>query len=202
MSGGSKGGGPGSGYGAGGSRGGDRRRRVPPKRDGRPEPRDQSDRRANAADRDQAYYARKRAQQVRQRAKLERAAYDPAPPDPDTEWTVPAAEGDGLRRTTEPTTLGDALRAALARRGWDERLTGADAAGRWEQIVGPQLAARCEPVRLAGGTLVIRAENQVWVTQLKYMLPQLRANAEAVLGDGRVRDIRLEVGPLTGDGEL
>lgn len=169
---------------------------------GRPESRDQSDRRANAADRDQAHYARKRARQARERAKLERARYDPAAPDPDTEWTVPAEEGDGLYRTQEPATLGDALRAVMARRGWDERLTGADAAGRWEQIVGPQLAVRCEPVRLAGGTLVIRAENQVWVTQLKYMLPQLRAKAEAVLGEGRVRDIRLEVGPLTGTGEL
>lgn len=167
-----------------------------------PKDRERADRRANAADRDAAHYARKRAKQARDRAALERRRYDPAAPDPDTEWTVPAEEGDGLRRTTEPATLGDALRTMLSRRGWDERLTGADAAGQWEQIVGAELALRCEPVRLAGGTLVIRAENQVWVTQLKYMLPQLRANAEAVLGEGRVRDIRLEVGRLTGGEEL
>ena len=164
--------------------------------------RDRADRRANAADRDVEVYARKRARQARERARRERRSFDPAPPDPDREWTVPAPEGDGLRRTTGPAPLGDALREALNRRGWDERLTGADAASRWERIVGAELAQRCEPVRLAGGTLVVRAESQVWATQLRYMLPQLRAKAEEVLGPGRVRDVRLEVGPLSGDAQL
>lgn len=169
-----------------------------------PDPRDRAraDARARAADRDERLYARKRARQARERAAAEKRAFDPAPPDPDREWTVAAPEGDGLRRTTAPSPIGDALREVLNRRGWEERLTGADAAGRWDTIVGPELAARCEPVRLAGGTLVIRAENQVWATQLRYMLPQLRERAEQVLGDGRVREIRLEVGPLRGGTDL
>lgn len=168
----------------------------------RPDDRDQADRRARSTDRGEQFYARKRWRQARDRAAMERRAFDPAPPDPDTEWTVAAEEGDGLRRTTAPSPLGDAVKAALARRGWDERLAGADAANRWERIVGPELAARCEPTRLAGGTLVIRAESQVWATQLRYMLPHVQAKATDVLGPGRVRDVRVEVGPLTGDAAL
>ena len=164
--------------------------------------RERADRRANAADRDVEVYARKRARKAKERAALERRRFDPAPPDPDREWTVAAEEGDGLRRTTGPAPLGEALREVLKRRGWDERLSGADAASQWERIVGAELAQRCEPVRLAGGTLVVRAESQVWATQLRYMLPQIRANAESVLGSGRVRDVRLEVGPLTGETDL
>lgn len=157
------------------------------------------DAKARAADRDERVYARKRARQRRERDRLERRNFDPAPPDPDAEWTLPDPGSDGLRRTTAPAPLGDALREALARRGWQERLTGADAAHRWEGIVGADLAARCEPVRLAGGTLVIRAESQVWATQLRYLHTQLRANTDRVLGAGTVREIRVEVGPLRGE---
>jgi predicted nucleic acid-binding Zn ribbon protein len=160
------------------------------------------DRRAGAADRDRALYERKRATQARRRAQLDRRSYDPAPADPDEEFTVADADGAGLARTHAPSPVGDALEQLLKRRGWGERLTGATASQRWEHIVGADLAARCEPVRLAGGTLVVRAESQVWATQLRYLLPQLQANANEVLGAGRVREVRLVVGPLEGHGEV
>jgi predicted nucleic acid-binding Zn ribbon protein len=147
-------------------------------------------------------YERKRAQHARERAQLDRRAYDPAAPDPDQEWTIPDDNESGLARTHAPSPVGDALQQFLDRRGWGERLTGATASQRWEQIVGPDLAVRCEPVRLAGGTLVVRAESQVWATQLRYLLPQLAAKANEVLGEGQVRDVRLVVGPLEGHGDV
>ncbi|MTV25250.1 DUF721 domain-containing protein [Nitriliruptoraceae bacterium ZYF776] len=155
-------------------------------------------RKANAADRDGRLYARKRWQQVQRRAELEREAYDPAPADPDEEWTVADEDGAGLQRTFPPAPVGDAVAALLRRRGWAERLSGATAAQRWHDIVGPELVERCEPVRLAGGALVIRAESQIWATQMRYMLPHLQERANAVLGEGRVREVRLTVGPLQG----
>jgi hypothetical protein len=159
-------------------------------------------RRAGAADRDLYHYARKRAQRARERAELDRDAYDPAAPDPDEEWTLPDDNGSGLARTPAPEALGEALEQLLARRGWGERLTGATASQRWEEIVGGDLAERCEPVRLAGGTLVVRAASQVWATQLRYLVPQLIVNANQVLGAGQVREVRLVVGPLEGHGEV
>jgi hypothetical protein len=159
-------------------------------------------RRAGAEDRDLYLYDRKRAQQARARAQLERRSYDPAPADPDAEWTIADDNGSGLARTPAPSPVGDALAQFLDRRGWSERLSGATASQRWDEVVGPDLAARCEPVRLAGGTLVVRAESQAWATQLRYLLPQLVTNANAVLGDGSVREVRLVVGPLEGHGEV
>ncbi len=159
---------------------------------GRPDPR-----RAGASDRDYYLYARKRAAQARARARLERREFDPAPPS-DEDWTVPDEDNDGLHRIRRPTPVGDSLGDFLDRRGWGERLRAATAWNRWPDMVGADLAARCEPVRLAGGTLVVRAESQVWATQLRYMLPQLRARVEEVLGPGSVRDIRVVVGTLEG----
>jgi hypothetical protein len=159
-------------------------------------------RRAGAADRDLYLYDRKRAEQARARAKLDRATYDPAPADPDAEWTIEDDNGSGLARTSAPAPVGDALQQFLARRGWAERLSGATASQRWDEVVGPDLADRCEPVRLAGGTLVVRAESQVWATQLRYLLPQLVENTNTVLGGHQVREVRLVVGPLEGRGEV
>ncbi|MFA9443898.1 DUF721 domain-containing protein [Egicoccus sp. AB-alg6-2] len=155
------------------------------------------DRRAGWQDRDATVYARKRARQARERAQQERRAFDPAPPT-DDEWTVAEPDTDGIRRISAPTPIGESLQAFVSRRGWDERLRGANAWTRWDEIVGPELLGRCEPVRLAGGTLVIRAESQVWATQLRYLTPQLLTNARRILGEQAIRELRLTVGPLEG----
>lgn len=165
---------------------------------GRSGPADRPDpRRAREADRDEHVYARRRATQRRQRAGRERRAFDPAPPTPD-EWTVGEEETDGLRRVAPPTPVGEHLTAYLERRGWAERLQAAAAWNHWDDLVGAQLAAHCEPVRLAGRTLVVRAESQVWATQLRYLLPQLRARMEEQLGARTVAEVRVVVGPLEG----
>jgi len=83
----------------------------------------------------------------------------------------------------------------LARRG------GRRVFPRGEEIVGADLARRCEPVRVAGGILVIRAESQVWATQLHYLTPVLLRSAAQVLGPDTVRSVRLVVGPLQGTQE-
>lgn len=150
-----------------------------------------------AADRDERVYERKRANQARQRSRDERAAFDPAPPD-DEDWTVAAEETDALVRVTPPTQIDETLRELIERRGWGERLRGASAWSRWDEIVGSDLAARCEPLRLVRGVLTIRAESQIWATQLRYMIPQLRTNVEAALGEKTVRDVKIVVGPLEG----
>jgi predicted nucleic acid-binding Zn ribbon protein len=159
------------------------------------------DRKAAAADRDERIYARKRANQQRQRARQDRSSFDPSPPE-DDDWTIAANDSDGLVRITPPTAVGETLQRLVQRRGWDERLRGATAASRWVEIVGEQLADRCEPVRLVHGTLTVRAENQVWATQLRYMLPHLRASAEVILGPGTVKEVTLVVGKLQGHGDV
>lgn len=182
--------------GRGGGRGGGRPVREPGRGDAAAR-----DRKAAAADRDERIYARKRANQQRQRARQDRSGFDPSPPE-DDDWTIAANDSDGLVRITPPTAVGETLHNLVRRRGWDERLRGATAASRWVEIVGEQLADRCEPVRLVHGTLTVRAENQVWATQLRYMLPHLRAGAEAVLGHGTVKEVTLIVGKLQGHGDL
>lgn len=154
-------------------------------------------RKARRSDLDDRVYARRRRAAEHQRAQKDRAAFDPEPPT-DDDWVVPDTETDGLHRIGAPTAIGESLQRFVERQGWAERLRGADAWSRWDQIVGAELASRCEPVRLAGKILVIRAESQVWATQLRYLIAQLRTNFDRELGVGAVTQIRIEVGPLTG----
>jgi predicted nucleic acid-binding Zn ribbon protein len=155
---------------------------------------------ARHRDRDERVYDRRRRADARRRARLEREAYDPAPPT-DDDWVTPDPDTDGVHRVRPPTPIGADLERFLAQRGWSERLRGTRVFARWDEIVGTDLAGRCEPVRVAGGTLVIRAESQVWATQLRYLTPTLLRSAEQILGADTVREVRLVVGPLQGTQE-
>lgn len=141
-------------------------------------------------------YRPKRARLERRRAELDDDHRHELPTDEDD--TV--EEGARLRRVPSPRAVADLLGGIVNDRGWDERLRGAKLEARWAEIVGQDLARQCEPVRLAGGTLVVRAANRTWATQLRYMTGELRSRAEGVLGEGTVREVRITVGPMGGGG--
>ena len=119
------------------------------------------------------------------------------PPAPD-DWTVASADEPTLTRVDGPTALSGELAKVTRRPGWGERLGSVRVWAAWDDMVGPELAGHCEPVRLAGKVLVVRAESPMWATQLRYLTTQLQERAEAALGPGSVREVRVTVGPLQG----
>lgn len=152
------------------------------------------DRRRRAADKWGDPYARKRREDEQRRAEEERD--DIGPPSQD-DWTAPTDSGETLRRVNAPDQLDDLLPDLIADRGWGDRLQASAVVNRWEEIAGPELAKRCEAVRVAGGTLVVRAVDQTWATQLKYMTTQLVDRANQVIGRTVVHQLRITVGPLS-----
>jgi hypothetical protein len=119
------------------------------------------------------------------------------PPGPE-DWAVAEEDEPHLTRVEGPSELSGELARLQRRRGWGERLGAARLDAAWEEIVGAELTAHCEPVRLAGGVLVIRAATPVWATQLRYLTVGLVERAQAVLGAGSVRDVSIVVGRLEG----
>lgn len=104
------------------------------------------------------------------------------------------------RRVGEPEALGDLLGELTSVRGWTPRLRDARVHARWSQIVGPQLAAHVQPVRLHGGVLVVRAQSSAWATQVRYLSGQLAERANEVLGTGSVKRVTVVVTPGDGPG--
>ncbi len=66
--------------------------------------------------------------------------------------------------------------------------------GRWAEVVGPEIAAHTEPRSLGETTLVIAVDDSRWVSQLKWMAPQLvqRLNDAAKVQAVTRIDVRLE----------
>ncbi len=65
----------------------------------------------------------------------------------------------------------------------------------WAKAVGPELAAKTRPVRLAKSTLTVATENNVWANQLGYMSDELRERLNAEIGEELVEHIRFVVKP-------
>jgi len=61
----------------------------------------------------------------------------------------------------------------------------------WPRLVGPQVAAVTEPLRItADGTLFVAVKTNPWMTELSLMEPQLLAAINVVKGRPAVKKLR------------
>ena len=97
-------------------------------------------------------------------------------------------------RDRDPKPMGDLMRLLVAGRGWGERMAVQRLADSWEQIVGPHVAAHCEPLRLIRGVLTIRVERGAWATELTLLASSIAQSADRFLGAGAVKEARIQVG--------
>jgi predicted nucleic acid-binding Zn ribbon protein len=115
--------------------------------------------------------------------------------------TPMAARGNaaGLRRrrwsgsgpdARDPQPLSATLRTWVATAGTGADLKKATLFGRWEKIVGPEVADHCAPVSLVDGELVVEAESTAWATQIRMLAPQIVRRINAEVGDRTVLRIR------------
>ena len=93
-----------------------------------------------------------------------------------------------------PPAVRDLASTLASTRGWGARLRGARIHTAWVEIAGEELARHVQPVRLAGGVLVVRAESAGWATQVRYLAAQLKERANAVLGEGEVTTVTVQTG--------
>lgn len=54
--------------------------------------------------------------------------------------------------------------------------------GRWEETVGPNVAANVRPVRLESGRLLVEVVDPAWATQVRFLADDLRARLAEVAG--------------------
>ncbi|MDQ6614963.1 MAG: DUF721 domain-containing protein [Actinomycetota bacterium] len=64
---------------------------------------------------------------------------------------------------------------------------------RWEEIVGPAIAAHAWPIRVQGGVLRIGVEQPAWATQLAFLGPELVRKVASATGDAAVEKIEMKV---------
>jgi predicted nucleic acid-binding Zn ribbon protein len=81
------------------------------------------------------------------------------------------------------------MRSWVKAAGAGADLTKATLFGRWEQIVGADVAGRCTPVALVESELTVQAESTAWATQIRLLAPTLLARLAEELGAGVVRAV-------------
>jgi len=91
------------------------------------------------------------------------------------------------RKKTE--SLGEVLRRLLSTWGVDGRIREQGAVCRWEQIVGPRIAAHTEAVRVADGKVYIRAASSAWKTELVFMKADIIDRLNGAVGKRVITDI-------------
>jgi len=67
--------------------------------------------------------------------------------------------------------------------------------GRWDDLVGPQIAAHARPLSLDEGRLVIGVDEPGWATQLRYLEHDLVRRIGEVLGPGVITRLDVRVKP-------
>ena len=66
---------------------------------------------------------------------------------------------------------------------------------RWEEAVGPQIAAHAKPAALVDGCLVVEVDHPTWATQLRFLETDLLTRLRDVAGVDEVARIELRVRP-------
>jgi predicted nucleic acid-binding Zn ribbon protein len=94
----------------------------------------------------------------------------------------------------DPQPLGRLVDSLVTEQDWSERTRVGSVFGRWEALVGPDIAAHCRPQTLTEGELLVVAESTAWATQLRLIAPTIMARLHAQVGGNVVTRLRV-VGP-------
>jgi len=83
----------------------------------------------------------------------------------------------------DPVSITDSLDDVVqALRGGARRSEVGGVFGRWEEAVGPALAAHVRPVRLEHGALLVEVEDPAWATQVRLLADDLKRRLLDVAG--------------------
>jgi len=95
----------------------------------------------------------------------------------------------------EPKALRDSVDEVVrSLRGTSAR-TLAGVFSRWEEAVGPQVAAHARPAALVDGCLVVEVDHPTWATQLRFLESDVLTRLRDVAGVDEVTRIELRVRP-------
>ena len=116
----------------------------------------------------------------------------PAAPGPQGPRGRAQAEGarrprrGGRARREDPQPLSSALDGLLGDQGWRTAAAIGSVFGRWDQLVGPDVAAHTRPERFHDGELVVIADSAAWATQVRLLTSAVLRRLNEELGHGTV----------------
>lgn len=86
----------------------------------------------------------------------------------------------------DPALIGDVVDKLVTESGWSADLAVHGVFGRWEQIVGAEVAEHCRPESFSEGRLRVRTDSTAWATQLRLLAPTVVKRLNEELGHDTV----------------
>lgn len=96
----------------------------------------------------------------------------------------------------EPVSFQDLVTPLFQERKKEAHLTLTAVRGRWEDIVGPDLARKTYPLRVHRGVLWVGAPDASWAYQFQFMRSELLHCLESVLGATDIHEVRFKAAEL------
>ena len=113
-------------------------------------------------------------------------ADEPAGPGSGRSAAPRRARRSARARREDPQPLSTALDGLLADQGWQTQAAVGSVFGRWDQLVGPDVAAHTRPERFSDGELVVIADSAAWATQVRLLTSAVLRRLNIELGHGTV----------------
>lgn len=89
----------------------------------------------------------------------------------------------------KPQLVGDLVLRFLSRTGMDAKVEAASVVSDWEELVGPQISAVTEPIRVSDGVLFVAVSTSAWMMELNLMKSALMRRINAGKTAGRIEKI-------------
>ena len=99
-----------------------------------------------------------------------------------------------MQVVSEPVPISRSLDSIMKSLRGTDRIQIGGVFGRWDDAVGPTVAAHVRPVRLDQGVLTVEADEAAWATQVKFLTGTITERLMAVAGV-EVERIEVRVGP-------
>jgi predicted nucleic acid-binding Zn ribbon protein len=111
----------------------------------------------------------------------------PGQPAPPGQAAAPRrARRPARTRREDPQPLSAAFDGLLADQGWQTEAAVGSVFGRWDQLVGPDVAAHTRPEQFSNGELVVIADSAAWATQMRLLASAVLRRLNTELGHGTV----------------
>ena len=93
--------------------------------------------------------------------------------------------GSGADRR-DPQPFGSSISRLVQERGWSTPIAVGGVVGRWDQVVGDEVAAHCQPETFEEKVLTVRTDSTAWATQMRLLAPTILQRLADELGPGVV----------------
>jgi predicted nucleic acid-binding Zn ribbon protein len=89
----------------------------------------------------------------------------------------------------DPQPIATNINRLVTERGWTTPVSVGGVLGRWQAVVGDDVAAHCRPLSFADGVLTVAADSSAWATQVRLLVPTLMRRLAEEVGEGTVEKI-------------